>query len=71
VVHCGTKIYEAHGIRGLYRGFYMLSIRALPVNAMIFLAYEALHESCRLTTDSSTAIERYVLKKNQENRKNS
>ncbi|KAI8849734.1 mitochondrial carrier domain-containing protein [Chytridium lagenaria] len=38
---CARKILAVEGVRGLYRGFLACMLRAGPVNAVTFVAYEA------------------------------
>ncbi|KAJ3215646.1 Mitochondrial carrier protein ymc2 [Dinochytrium kinnereticum] len=40
-VDCARKILAVEGIRGFYRGFLACMLRAGPVNAVTFVAYEA------------------------------
>ena len=38
-------LYSTEGIRGLYRGFGITLLRATPANAIIFGAYELVHQA--------------------------
>ena len=40
IVDCIAKTYRADGIRGFYRGFLPCLLRAAPVNASTFFAFE-------------------------------
>ncbi|KAJ3103824.1 Mitochondrial carrier protein ymc2 [Phlyctochytrium planicorne] len=40
-IDCARKIIATEGVRGLYRGFLACMLRAGPVNAVTFMAYEA------------------------------
>jgi len=40
IVDCIAKTYRADGVRGFYRGFTPCLLRAAPVNASTFMAFE-------------------------------
>ncbi|TPX35983.1 hypothetical protein SmJEL517_g01833 [Synchytrium microbalum] len=40
-IHCFSTTVKAEGMAGLYRGFWVCMLRAFPVNAATFLAFEA------------------------------
>jgi solute carrier family 25 carnitine/acylcarnitine transporter 20/29 len=39
-IECLRKTVQSDGVAGLYRGFGACMLRAAPVNAMTFVAYE-------------------------------
>jgi len=39
--HLFLKIKRTEGLRGLYRGFMITAIKAIPANAILFMSYEA------------------------------
>ncbi|OXA60595.1 Mitochondrial basic amino acids transporter [Folsomia candida] len=47
MIHCATIIWKSQGVRGLFRGFLPLSLRAFLVNGTTFLVYEHLFQHCR------------------------
>jgi len=61
VYHCGSEVFKTQGIKGFYRGFYMISIRAFPVNAITFLTYELLHQKCKTIGNSSSEPKKWCL----------
>lgn len=40
ILDCAGKTYRSEGLAFFYRGWFMVSCRAFPVNAVIFLAYD-------------------------------
>lgn len=38
-LHCARQLYHEFGLRVFYRGVVVVSLQALPVNAVIFLTY--------------------------------
>jgi hypothetical protein len=47
MLHCGSVILKTQGVRGLFQGFWPLSLRAFPVNGTTFLVYEYLFKHCK------------------------
>ncbi|CAG8839535.1 17923_t:CDS:2, partial [Racocetra persica] len=39
-IDCFVKVYRKEGVRGFFKGFGTCMLRAAPVNASTFLAYE-------------------------------
>ncbi|XP_037956919.1 solute carrier family 25 member 45-like isoform X1 [Teleopsis dalmanni] len=50
--HCLVKNYKLYGLRRLFRGSWMLVVRAIPFNAATFLGYEYALEWCHKLNDS-------------------
>lgn len=43
---CTKKMYKEGGVVYFYRGFWLLCIRAFPVNGVTFFVYEMLLNAC-------------------------
>jgi solute carrier family 25 carnitine/acylcarnitine transporter 20/29 len=48
MLHCAALTVNEYGARGLYQGFWSASLRAFPVNATAFLAFEFIHDQCAI-----------------------
>jgi hypothetical protein len=43
---CAVKSFRADGVKVFFRGFWLIALRSLPVNAVTFVAYELFMSHC-------------------------
>lgn len=47
MVDCAIKSYHSDGIQVFFRGFWVIVLRSLPVNAVTFVSYEYFISLCK------------------------
>jgi len=45
IADCAQKLYRSQGLPGFFKGFLPCMLRAIPVNGVVFILYEALYRS--------------------------
>lgn len=53
---CTVKTFREGGMIRFFRGFWLLSLRAFPVNGITFLVYEKLMETCGSKTTNESKL---------------